>query len=302
MPTEDSLFAWRTYERVIEMEFNTVLYEIESPIELNGIFHLTRNLAHDGLTCPYCSSDLLSPTDKFEDDGERAVYCKQCGWGKESSSDQLSPFHSDSVIQPYFIEIETSLGNKTIYDELLESPPELIILENKIRVFNLNSAELSNSELAQYFKSHFKKINNFSPYRFENLVGSIFGLQGFRVEQTIRSRDGGYDLKLFNNNYEQILVEIKRRKDGVGVSIVRQIMGVQLIEGYRKAKIVTNSYFTSIAKKAARSENYLLSGYELELIDGEELLRLLGAYKQNHSLIDFSKMKSRNHFLATNGI
>lgn len=81
---------------------------------------------------------------------------------------------------------------------------------------------------------------------------------------------------------KQIIVECKRyAKDRkVGVGVVRQLLGVQLINNFSEAKIVSSSYFTEPAKDEAQSKYLDLFGFKVDLIDADALLRELHTYNE----------------------
>jgi hypothetical protein len=82
---------------------------------------------------------------------------------------------------------------------------------------------------------------------------------------------------------EQTLVECKRyaAKRTVGVSVVRELAGVQLQLGVPKAKVVVSSKFSSPARYFAKDINSGPSGYDLDLVDAGRLLTMLGNYDSN---------------------
>ena len=125
-----------------------------------------------------------------------------------------------------------------------------------------------------------KEISTFlSPRQFEEVVESVFKNFGFRTSLTSYSRDGGYDILLLQNTGgAAAIVEVKRYKQKVGVELVRQLRGVQLREGSKRAILVTSSSFTQGASLEAGSAcSY---GFEMGLIDAERLLRVLDLYNE----------------------
>jgi restriction endonuclease Mrr len=151
-----------------------------------------------------------------------------------------------------------------------------------LQKFDINSSELGLAELAAHLRRRFTDIYRLHPRRFEELVEDVFRNLGYQTRLTQQSRDGGFDIVLLESNStgEKILVECKRyaANKTVSVSVVRQLVGVQLIEGVRRAKLVTSSRFTQPAKEISNIIESGNSGFSLELIDGDQLLRNLEVY------------------------
>jgi hypothetical protein len=97
-----------------------------------------------------------------------------------------------------------------------------------------------------------------SPRAFEELIAEIFSNQGFEVELTRRTDDGGRDVIAISNRLNiraRYIVECKRyapdRK--VSVQLVRSLLGVKISENANKAILATTSSFTKAAKEFSRN-------------------------------------------------
>lgn len=98
------------------------------------------------------------------------------------------------------------------------------------------------------------KVFKMTPRNFEEFIAEIFARNGYDVNLTPQTRDGGYDILAVSNNAltgkEIHLVECKRyaaaRKVSVGV--VRSLHGVVAHEGATKGIIVTTSGFSKVAR------------------------------------------------------
>lgn len=149
-----------------------------------------------------------------------------------------------------------------------------------LRHFDVNDAELGLSQLGAFLRRYPDYLASMYPRRFEELVGDVYKSLGYGVRLTKQTRDGGYDLVIIEKSSgEMRLIECKRYKKGrkVGVGIVRTLHGVQLRMGIKQAKIITTSEFTKpamVETQAVASR----SGYAVDLVDAEELTRLLGVY------------------------
>ena len=116
------------------------------------------------------------------------------------------------------------------------------------------------------------------PRRFEGLVAELLQSQGYQVELTKQTRDGGYDLlAIYQTDYQEfkMLVECKRyaQQRKVGIDIVRSFCDVINTEQANKGLIVTTSTFTSGVKDRASEKGYLL-----DLADGRDILEWTRRY------------------------
>lgn len=109
---------------------------------------------------------------------------------------------------------------------------------------------------------------------FEHLVGEIFRRRGYSVIETGEGADGGVDL-VARKDGKMILVQCKNwRTRDVGVSVVRELLGVVTARGAAGGVVVTVGGFTDEARRFARVA-------QVELIDGDALRRL--AHKVGNS-------------------
>jgi len=112
-------------------------------------------------------------------------------------------------------------------------------------------------------------------------VAAIFKEHGWHVELTQRSRDGGKDIVMCHSeNGEKALVECKRYINKISVEKVDRLIGVQLIDGIKKAFFVTSSDYTLPAKRRQFSANMKEFGFSIELKNGNDLLSLLDCFNE----------------------
>jgi restriction endonuclease Mrr len=111
-----------------------------------------------------------------------------------------------------------------------------------------------------------------SPYDIESLVFSLLGAMGYTYIEGEESADGGRDANLMQTDIPigtmKIVVEVKRYRAPVSVSVVREVLGQQQFLKAEKAVIISTSSFTAEARRLAENTS-------IELIDGYELLKLL---------------------------
>lgn len=118
-------------------------------------------------------------------------------------------------------------------------------------------------------------VYDISPREFEELVAELFRQQGFDVELTPATRDGGCDIiasKTMGSLPFMLIIECKKYslQNPVGVSLVRSLLGVQSDRKANKAVLVTSSRFTKSAKEFADRQQHLIS-----LIDINDLLAMM---------------------------
>lgn len=156
--------------------------------------------------------------------------------------------------------------------------PELYTVNTEciLKEFETDSSKVALDELARHLSRKYDDVWQVDPFLFEDLVADVFKQQGFEVTQTQKSKDGGYDLLLMEGT-SSIIVEVKRRKT-VGVSVVRELMGVQLRDDFKRAKLVTAGRLTRGACAESRNTAAEKYGFEMDLVDAEELLRFLRTY------------------------
>jgi restriction system protein len=109
---------------------------------------------------------------------------------------------------------------------------------------------------------------------FERVIGALLERMGYRVEITKQSGDGGIDIIAGYNRPiigGRYLIQCKRLAAGslVGSPTVRDLYGaVAADQKAMKGVLITTSGFTDQAQAFA-------SGLRIELIDGEQLRKLL---------------------------
>ena len=110
---------------------------------------------------------------------------------------------------------------------------------------------------------------------FEALLGEAYRRQGYRVVETgMGGADGGIDLALIRDG-ARTLVQCKHWKAGkVGVTFVRELLGVMTAEKAAKGIVVTSGRFTDEAQRFARTSG-------IELVDGTALRAILSKARQS---------------------
>lgn len=103
--------------------------------------------------------------------------------------------------------------------------------------------------------------------RFEDLCSAYFTEKKIRNTQTSLGADDGIDLFLYENNLPSptAIVQCKRHTGVIGVTLIREFVGVMHHHKIHRGYFITTSSFNRAAIEFASSNN-------LKLVDGETLL------------------------------
>jgi len=155
-------------------------------------------------------------------------------------------------------------GNEVLFD-----PPSNLL-------FDKTSIWLPDfeSELYTHLTNHPDLLHQIDPRKFEELIASIFRNQGFYVELTPPSKDGGYDLLAVQKDPitgpSKYLVECKRYhpENKVGVGIIRSLLGVVVDQQADKGILATTSFFTRGASEFQERNQKTLSSVNYDGVLG----------------------------------
>ena len=154
-------------------------------------------------------------------------------------------------------------------------------VKNNYNIINIQDAELiyklqnddifvpeiiipAQEKLINLAKNNPSILYSITPRAFEELVAEIFDRQGFDVELTKATRDGGKDIVAIQSSMGiklKYIVECKRyaRDNKVTLDIVQRLYGVKMAENANKAILVTTSSYTKDANKFASQHCWDLS-------------------------------------------
>ncbi|WP_399888009.1 restriction endonuclease [Streptomyces sp. BBFR51] len=127
------------------------------------------------------------------------------------------------------------------------------------------------------------------PIAFEGLVAELFEAMGMRAVTTQRSNDGGVDVRALDPTPirgGQIVVQVKRYRNTVPPTAVRDLYGTVQDAGANKGVLVTTSGF-------GPGSHTFANGKPLELIAGTELVDLLRRHGLRGRLGDGGRRDSR---------
>jgi restriction system protein len=147
---------------------------------------------------------------------------------------------------------------------LLDTSGQPLSSESRQFLEIVSNVKFVNSHLLNDSKRDPSILYKIDSREFELLVAELLSEQGFNVDVTRKSRDGGVDIWIAENRgigSFKYLVECKRYSpdNKVGVKIVREVFGTVQASRATAGLIVTTSYFTKDAKEFAEQVRYQLS-------------------------------------------
>ncbi len=119
-------------------------------------------------------------------------------------------------------------------------------------------------EMLEHFRQNPHELYNLSPRKFEELVASIFKNNGFNVQLTPETRDGGIDIIAVQHSAftgETVnLIECKRYGPShkVGIGIVQRMLGCVYERRANKGIVITTSFFSRDAMHVASNHKHQL--------------------------------------------
>ena len=122
----------------------------------------------------------------------------------------------------------------------------------------LNLLKSFNEKIRDADEQKLRKIININARQFEYEVAALFSNKGFHTIVTNQTGDDGVDVFAFQNQ-ERYLIQCKRysKTKSIGRNIVDELVGTfTRYKGFTKAILITTSYFTDAAIKAAKTTDF----------------------------------------------
>lgn len=142
-----------------------------------------------------------------------------------------------------------------------------------LKKLDLHDISIPLGDIRSYLAAKYESRFKIHPRIFEEVVASVFRDHGFSTKVTTYSGDGGIDIILDGKNDKTIGVQVKRYKNSISVSQIRELTGALILNGLTKGIFVTTSEFqegvhplTDISAK---------KGYPIELIDATKFFEKL---------------------------
>ena len=152
------------------------------------------------------------------------------------------------------------LGNRHFlyqYGRGIQISPEIIVPERQIispPKEIITGVSILDSKLLQQVKSDPTLMYRLSPRQFEEMVCDLLDAQGYKVELTQQTRDGGKDIIVTQKSSLGdycIYVECKKydKNNPVRVKLVRELYGTVMADNATAGLMVTTSYYTKDAQE-----------------------------------------------------
>jgi restriction endonuclease Mrr len=178
------------------------------------------------------------------------------------------------------------IGALERYQEEIENWVDLLSVTESHKLFEAKEPDIYlppvlvavNDDLLRVLAKNPTLLYELKPRKFEELIAELFYKQGFDVQLTKATRDGGRDIIAVSKSMNistRYLIECKRyaARNRVGIEFVHRLFGVKIAESANKAILATTSAFTKPALEFARSHIW-----DLELKDYEDIVRWLAPY------------------------
>ena len=137
-------------------------------------------------------------------------------------------------------------------------------------------------DLLNYLAQNPERLYRIPPNAFAEAFAELISDQGYIVELTKQTRDGGVDIIAFRKDtaldlFEKYLIECKRYspENKIGVALVRNLLGAGEVEPHTGLILATTSTFTKPAIEYAKHESVK---WKLHLKDYYDLKKWLLAY------------------------
>ena len=170
--------------------------------------------------------------------------------------------------------IEETLGQLVTVSGLVDVEGKPLSTDDPSRQGSVRQAQCDRGGGAGGMRRRPELMRDLHSRDFEELVGDLFARNGFRVEMTPSSHDGGADLyAVLDTNLDEMrfAVECKRYSPGnpVGPRFVRELRGVVDRErAVCRGVLVTTSRFTRGAYKEQRATPASLSLQDFDRVAG----------------------------------
>lgn len=229
---------------------------------------------HDGI-CPFCNKKIDNRAFHSErkdypewlegsfDEYEDVIQCPVCGWWEYSYKNR-----SDAVL-------DGIRASDVYYASAI------------VKQYENTSVDVPINALREQLIKTPDIIYDIDAHKMEDLVRSVFAdfYPSCKVYAFGKTRDGGKDGLLIDDNGNHVLLQVKRRTHAdatEGVACVRELMGVAVLEDALKGCIFvsTADHFSNDAKKYTDQLLQKKIVESFDLVDCKEFLRRIDVTRQ----------------------
>ena len=137
----------------------------------------------------------------------------------------------------------------------------------KLKKLDLDDISLPINDVSQYLLAKYEDRFLVHPRLFEGVVAAAFRNIGYYTRTTAYQNDGGIDVVLDGKDNKLIGVQVKRYRNSIKVSQIREFAGALIENDMTKGIFVTTSEFQCGAYKSA--SNYSEKGIGIKLINSD---------------------------------
>ncbi|MCI9517195.1 MAG: restriction endonuclease [Lachnospiraceae bacterium] len=153
-----------------------------------------------------------------------------------------------------------------------------------LKKLDLNDISLPINDVSQYLLAKYEDRFQIHPRLFEETVASVFRNAGYHARTTAYQNDGGIDVVLDGKDNKIIGVQVKRYKNSIRVSQIREFAGALIENNMTKGIFVTTSKFQSGAHKSIY--NFEKRGIGVKLMDSDRFYDALQIKRETENLQD----------------
>lgn len=142
-----------------------------------------------------------------------------------------------------------------------------------LKGLDLTDISIPIEEVSNYLLVKYENRFTLNPRLFEDVVASVFRNMGYYARVTAYQNDGGIDVILGGKDNKIIGVQVKRYKNSIRVSQIREFAGALIENDMTKGIFVTTSKFQSGAYKCTAKYEEKCIG--IELMDSDSFYDVL---------------------------
>jgi predicted RNA-binding Zn-ribbon protein involved in translation (DUF1610 family) len=170
--------------------------------------------------CKYCGSAMAGrsePVRQMDHHTDEVWFCSNCGWWEYVRREPWTAVAFQGALLEFKNDDETIRSIRGLLEEVATGK---------------------------------KGILQASPREFEKIAYAYFrdAIDG-SVELTVQSRDGGFDLWCVDSKIGSFIVEAKRHREKIGLSIVRELLGVMVYNEVKRGVVFHASAMTNDSQK-----------------------------------------------------
>lgn len=149
-----------------------------------------------------------------------------------------------------------------------------------LKKLDLNDISMPIEDVQKYLLAKYEDRFTMSPRLFEEVVASAFRNMGYYARVTAYQNDGGIDVVLDGKDDKLVGVQVKRYKNSIRVSQIREFAGALIENDMTNGIFVTTSNFQSGAYKSV--ENFAEKGIGIELYNSDRFYDALQIKRINN--------------------